>query len=206
MKKLSSSLIYLLNRPSFPPIRAIVAVLAVLTLGLLSSAKGQTPSATATLTETATSASFNTFALTLQNTSVSAFVETFWFGWVSDEDLLATEPLSIETPAGWTDTITGGGLNDGYAIQFTLSTGLALAPGESLSGFGFTSIDSLAEMKGDSVFYSGTQTATSEVSTGPDNSGNFSVPFVAAVIPEPASVMLVAGGLCMCLWKARRRL
>jgi len=194
-----------LNRASCLPIWMTIVAIAVLTLGLLPNAKGsQIPTATGTLTETATSAGSNTFALTLQNTSTFASIQTFWFGWVPGEDFLDSSPSSVTTPAGWTDSIHGGGGgSDGYSIEFTTST-TPLTAGSGLSGFGFTSADSLAQMAGNSTFYSGSAATTSVVNTGASESGNASVPFTVTVVPEPASAALIGGALFLCLWKTRR--
>jgi hypothetical protein len=164
-----------------------------------------TVSALGTLAESATGASFNTYILTLQNTSTAGnTLETFWFAWVPGQNYLDTTPLSVQTPTGWTDTITHGGSSDGYAIRFSTSTN-PLAVGSILSGFGFTSADSLAQISGTSNFYPVLAT-TSEVSTGPNDGGSSSSAFVVTVVPEPGSFALVsvAGAGLLC-WRKRRR-
>jgi len=191
--------------------RALVIQLAiaVVTFVLLPHANA-TVSATGTIAETATSVSFNTYALTLQNTSTAGnTLETFWFAWVPGQDYLDTDPLSVITPTGWTDTITGGGGSDGYAIQFSTSiSGDAVAVGSTLSGFGFTSTDSFAQIKGDSNFYPTTLVTTSEVSTASGFGGSRSSAFTVVAVPEPTSTVFIAAGgaLLLTFQKRRRRL
>jgi hypothetical protein len=205
MLKKSSGLIYSLNQNSCRRVLAAVGALAVLMFGLLPSAEAQAPTATGALIETGSSDGFSSFAMTLDNTSATDDIETFWFAWTPAGDYLDTDPVSVQTPAGWTDTITHTNSRDGYAIKFTTSISAdALAPGDSLSGFGFSTADSESQLEMDSSFYSILDT-TSEVMPMPDGGGGDSNPFVVAVIPEPASVALMAGGFCVCLWRARRR-
>jgi hypothetical protein len=188
--------------PAFS-IRVCLLLLAIIALAFQQTAKAVSPTATSILTETATNSSSNTFTLTLQNTSASFSLETFWFAWIPGQDYLATSPLTVQTPTGFTDTITGGGVGDGFAIRFSTSTA-PLAAGASLSGFGFTSTDSLAQMQGDSSFFPTTKTTTSEVTTGPNDTGTASSPFVVAAVPEPAPIALVASALCLAFFARRR--
>jgi hypothetical protein len=184
----------------------IQAAIALIAFAFLPQARA-TVSALGTLTETATSASFNTFALTLQNTSTAGnTLETFWFAWVPGKDYLDTDPLSVQLPANWTESITNAGSGDGFAIKFT-TTSAPIAVGSSLSGFGFTSVDSLAQVSGSSNFYPTTPVTTSEVSTGSAFGGTPSSSFVVAVVPEPAPLALVgcAGAFFLCFRKRRWR-
>jgi hypothetical protein len=184
----------------------IQTAIAVIAFALLPHAKA-TVSALGTLAETATSASFNTYALTLQNTSTAGnALETFWFAWVPGQDYLDTEPLSVQTPTGWTDSITGGGVSNGYAIEFTTTIPAdAVAVGNTLTGFGFTSTDSLAQMKANSNFYPSTPVTTSEVTTGANDGGSSSSSFVVAVVPEPAPMALIGAAGVVLLCSRRRR-
>jgi hypothetical protein len=177
-------------------------LVALFLFAIFSKANAQTVSASATILETATSASFNTFVLTLENTSPSSSIETFWFAWVPGKDFLDSDPLSVQTPSGWTFAITHGGTHDGYAIQFSTSTD-PLSAGSDLTGFGFTTADSLTEIEGDSNFYSTTPVTTSEVSTGPTDSGIASSPFIVAVVPEPIFAPFIVGAALLLVWRRR---
>ncbi len=132
------------------------------------------------------------YTLTLNNNSPpSTPIETFWFGWVPGEDFLTTSPISVQPPSGWTDTITGGGLNDGFAIEFVTSTA-PLNPGSSLT-FQFQTADSPAAVAGDSPFYPTTPVGTSFVYQGsPFASPSESI--VAQPVPEPSALTLLLLG------------
>jgi hypothetical protein len=106
------------------------------------------------------------YSITLSNSASSgAAVGTFWYAWIAvpNEDFLATRPISVTPPAGWTDTITNSGASDGYAILFSASSPASyVQPGSSLN-FQFTSADTPASVNGDSKFYPGTPVGTSFV-------------------------------------------
>jgi hypothetical protein len=104
------------------------------------------------------------YTINLTNASSSdAGIGTFWYAWVPDQDFLATSPISVSPPAGWTDNITNDGPGDGFGIQF-LANGPAndVQPGSSLN-FSFTSADSPASVNGNSAFYPSTPTSSSTV-------------------------------------------
>lgn len=78
------------------------------------------------------------YSLDLQNNGTTT-IGTFWYSWVPGEDFLPSSPTNIVSPAGWTSTITGGGANNGYAIEWTTTS--PIAAGSVVSGFGFDSPD-----------------------------------------------------------------
>ena len=132
------------------------------------------------------------YSITLTNSSASPNpIGTFWFGWVPGADFMPTKPSNITTPTGWVELVTNGGPSDGFGIQFVDKTGPLLAPGSSLSGFGFTSASTPAQLAGDSPFYPDTPATTSFVYNGAHFS-NFSDQFVVSVssVPEPSSLIL----------------
>ena len=122
-----------------------------------------TINASGVISSTAAGADFNyTIALTNASSSNSG-IGTFWYAWVPGEDFLATSPISVSPPAGWTDNITNMGPGDGFAIQFLAnSPANDVQPGSSLN-FSFTSADSPASVNGNSVFFPGTPVNTSFV-------------------------------------------
>ena len=78
-----------------------------------------TINASGVISSTAAGSNFNE-TITLANASSSdAGIGTFWYAWVPGEDFLATRPISVTPPAGWTDNITNTGASDGFAIEFT---------------------------------------------------------------------------------------
>ena len=57
------------------------------------------------------------YTIELTNSSSStASIGTFWYAWVPGEDFLATNPISVTSPTGWSGLITHAG-RDGYAIH-----------------------------------------------------------------------------------------
>jgi hypothetical protein len=143
-----------------------------------------------------------TIALTNSSQSTSP-IGTFWFAWAPGQDYLATMPISVNAPAGWTYQInsggSGGGSNDGYSIEFTASDASDdIQPGSSLN-FSFISADTPASVEGNSIYYSGIPVGTSSVYEGAAiNDGG--TPFVvsapvtlASIAVTPASSSVPSG-------------
>ncbi len=137
--------------------------------------------ASAVVSSVADGADFD-YTVNLTNSSASsAAIGTFWFAWVPGQDYLATNPLSVTPPPGWTEMITHSGATDGYAIQFLASSPASdVQPGSSLN-FTFKSADTPASVDGNSSFYPGTKTATFFVYEG--NFGDDGHEFVATAAP-----------------------
>jgi hypothetical protein len=152
------------------------------------------------------------YSITLTNSSSSTNgIGTFWFAWVPGHDFMDADPTNITTPTGWKDTVTHDPTDDGYAIQFVANSGTPLlAPGSSLSGFGFTSTDSPSTLMGNSLFGNNPPVSTSFVYAGTPFT-NPSDEFVAGVqsVPEPSSFVLALIALvASAAWirlKARRQ-
>lgn len=71
-------------------------------------------------------------------------IGTLWFAWVPGEDYLPSVPSAVAGPTGWSNTLTGSeNSTDGTAILW-VATSNAITPGNSLSGFDFTTTDSPA--------------------------------------------------------------
>ena len=127
------------------------------------------------------------YTINLTNASSSnAGIGTFWYAWVPGEDFLATSPISVSPPAGWTDNITNMGAGDGFAIQFLANSAADdVQPGSSLN-FSFTSADSPASVNGNSAFYPGTPTSTSIVyPQGPFSDAGHQFVVTPAPTPTP---------------------
>jgi hypothetical protein len=152
------------------------------------------------------------YNVTLNDTGTTN-VGTLWFAWVPGEDFMPTSPLSVNSPASWTDTVTNGGAADGFAIQWVAGPGAALTPGASLGGFQFDSTTSPAQLAGNSPFYTSTPVLTSFIYSGaPLADPGFKLVVQQAAsspgaAPEPASVIsLVFGmGLLVTMYRSRRR-
>jgi hypothetical protein len=131
------------------------------------------------------------YTITLTNSSSSTSpVGTFWYAWNTPSfDYLATSPVSVTPPAGWSDQITNAGSSDGHAILYTAnSAASSLAPGASLT-FKFTSADPPSSVNGNSPFYPGVPVNTSFVyPQGPfsDAGHQFVVTPATTTNPNPA--------------------
>ena len=147
--------------------------------------------ASATILETTGSSQYSA---TLNDTG-STTIGTFWFGWVPGEDFLNVSPTNIVTPAGWTAVVTHAGAGDGFAIQYKATSSASyLQPGDSLSGFGFTSTETPAQLSGNSPFFPSTPELTSFVYAGaPLSDAGFDfVPAVATSTTQSNASIAVA--------------
>jgi hypothetical protein len=172
--------------------KRLVSLVIVMATGLFATAALAGPiDASAVLTSKPDGSNFD-YSITLTNSSASTSpIGTFWFAWLPGEDFLPTNPFNITAPTGWTEQVTHTGPGDGFAIQFIAGTGALLAPGSTLSDFGFTSADTPTQLAGNSPFYPGTPATTSFVYAG----APFVQPqeqFVVTVssVPEPSSLVV----------------
>jgi hypothetical protein len=113
------------------------------------------------------------YTITLKDTGTTT-VGTFWYSWIPGADFMPVAPLSVARPAGWTDTITNMGSNDGFAIQWVASSPSSdLQPGQS-KAFHFHSSATPKEMFGESTFHPGNLVTTSFIYSGkPFSDGGF---------------------------------
>jgi hypothetical protein len=192
--------------------RAAIAITAAIAISGLSSPFAlATPIAAATASETPSGPNFQ-YSLTLQNKSATpgtaaTAIGTFWFAWVPGEDFMHTSPLTVNSPTGWQDIITGGGGSDGYAIQWTTTnSSFDLAAGASLSGFVFTSADAPSSVFGKSFFYPTTPTMTSVAYEGAPFSDGGNTFVVSSPEPAMGGLLSVIGvGLLTRRWRLAPR-
>src|SRR5262249_4211507 len=86
-----------------------------------------------------------TIALANASTSTSS-IGTFWFAWTTNQDYMASQPITVSPPTGWIDRIVHSGSGDGYSIEFiSADPNDNIAPGSTLN-FGFESSDTPAEI------------------------------------------------------------
>lgn len=128
-------------------------------------------------------------------------IGTFWVAWVPGQNFMPHIPANIQSPAGWTASVSNEGLGDGYGIQFTADLDSVVPAGGSLAGFRFDTLDSPAVMSGFSPNHPAFRTTTSFVYIGPAlfDPG---FQFIATVVPAPSvigALILPIAGL------ARRR-
>ena len=184
---------------TMPKLFLLSGGLALALAGASLKVQAQSIIASGDLTGTAAGPDYD-YSLTVSDSGAATSpIGSFWFGWVPGEFFLATDPTSASAPTGWSATVVNN------SIQFLASSSTYdIAPGGSLSGFGFTSADTPATMAGDAVAAGyPTTPVTTTVAYG---AGFFSSPsdtFVVTVVPEPSSLaLLLAGPL---YWFAIRR-
>jgi hypothetical protein len=161
---------------------------------------------TATVQSTALGGGEFDYKVTLTDSASSpAPIGTFWFSWVPGQDFMDKAPLSVTSPAGWSDMVTNGGPTDGFAIQWVANLSSVLTPGNSLT-FEFTSTETPAQLMGNSPFHTSFPERTAFVFSGApfsDSGTQFTVA-TASAVPEPSSlVLMLAGGLAIV---ARKRI
>ena len=152
--------------------------IAIVLLAFISGALAA-ESASATLSWTQNGSNF-TYTITLTNTGTTD-IGTFWYAW-SDlgENFLPSSPSSTNAPSGWASAnITNNGSGDGFGVQWLANT--ALAPGQSVTGFQFTTTSTPSAILGNSPFYPGTPVGTSFIyHQGPFSDGGFEFTVTAA--------------------------
>ncbi|MHB1767988.1 MAG: PEP-CTERM sorting domain-containing protein [Phycisphaerae bacterium] len=215
----------------------ITASAAALALGISAAATApaygsETASATIALasSQVVSGQTQYTYQLSLTNTSTDgSTVGTFWFAWIpgqsymADNPIITSAPPSPASPTNWhvglvvkvgVDVIPG--LDEkGSSIQWVAGPGSsfdstdALAAGQTLSGFSFTTPDSPSSVFGDSVYFPGTPVLTSQVYHAAPFSDTFNgingYQFITQVVPEPATFGLMAMGSAGLLLLGRKR-
>ncbi len=118
------------------------------------------------ISSVADGANYN-YTIALNNSSQSSSpIGSFLFASLPGADYLATQPISITPPSGWTGTISHSDSADGYGIEFVASSAaVEIQPGNSLN-FSFESADAPASVEGKSVDYQTVPVGTSFVYPG----------------------------------------
>jgi hypothetical protein len=154
-------------------------------------------SASATITLSSTTGSgastIYNYAIALKDTGTTN-IGTLWYAWIPSPfyDFLDSDPTSVGAPAGWINPVDHTGPTDGYSIEYYATNSSAdVTPGNTLTGFTFSTPDSPAMLAGISTFYPSYAVGTSFVYAGfPESDSGYE--FVATtVVPEPASIGLL---------------
>jgi hypothetical protein len=176
------------------------AVGILLAAGAEKASASEAASATITLqsiTGTQATPVYN-YAMTLNDTGTTN-IGTFWFAWVPGQDFLDTPPTSASDPTNWSHIFTGSGNgSDGKAIQWVAASGDAITPGNSLSGFDFSTLDSPTKIDGMSASHPSTAVETSFVYiAGPETDPGFEFSVAPVTVPEPMSIGVLLGGMTL---------
>jgi hypothetical protein len=137
-----------------------------------------------------------TYTLTFGDSAgATTSIGSIWYAWVPGQFFLPSNPTGASAPTGWTANLSG----TANSVQWTAnSAAFYIAPGSSLSGFGYTANFSPAQLaaalnSGESVAYA---------------AGLFSSPsdtFFVSIVPEPSPLaLLLLGAAGLCLFGRRR--
>ena len=119
-------------------------------------------------------------------------VGSVWYAWVPGAFYLPGIPSSASAPAGWTATV------DNNSVQYVANSSASdLAPGTSLSGFGYQASFS------PSTLASTANSGRSDAYTGGIFSSADDI-FVVQIVPEPSTLSLLIPG-AVGLWRVGRR-
>lgn len=150
-----------------------------------------------------------TYDLLLKNTGDTP-LRTFWFAWAPPfYSFLPSIPDTTSSPSGWTAQVVPDYFGYGYSILWN-TTGSGVAPGASLTGFEFTSVDTPADLQASNYYY-GLPNAFSYVYAStvnaddalPSQFGAFTA--VPGPVPEPASAGLLFGAASLVTLGRRRK-
>jgi hypothetical protein len=189
------------------PIKSVMRLGITLSVGMIAATANASPiiGPTATVQSSALGGGEFDYKITLTDPASSpAPIGTFWFSWVPGLDFMDKAPLSVISPAGWTDKVTNAGPTDGFAIQWVASPAGVLMPGNSLT-FEFISTEMPAQLMGNSPFHASFPEGTAFVYGGApfSDAGTQFVAVAASAVPEPSSLALtLAGGLALILRRA----
>lgn len=161
-------------------------IAAITLLAALASTAWSAIGGTGTITWVQNGGSYN-YSIKLQNTG-STNIGTFWFSWLPGLNFMPVQATSISAPANWSGFSTGGGLNDGYGIEYTAST--PLAPGQTADGFTFTSTATPAQMTGDSAAHPGNNVGTAVLYEGSPFVGQTTTIIVTPPAPSLSSISI----------------
>jgi hypothetical protein len=184
---------------------AICALVGLAMAWVGSAAYGQL-SAAVTISAQQLSANSYDYSVSMKNTSATTSIDALWYAWLPGYDLLTTVPTSISSPAGWGDTVEQEAFNGSSASILWQNATTPLAPGQTLSGFNFITSDPPSVVQGSSTVF-GLPTEYAYIYNGVAAASGVGgslviAQTVAAPLPEPTSLALVAGPMA---WMMRRK-
>lgn len=171
----------------------VLALVGLLMMGWAGSARAAIGASATVTAQQAGPNSWN-YSMSLTNTGTTA-IGTYWFSWIPGYDFLPSAPTSLSAPTGWTVTTPQDGYIQPYwSIQW-VNASTPLQPGQTLSGFNFTSPDAPTTVGGSSYLGSFYPVSSAYVYIGApelDPGAFFSSP-VTTVTPEPATMSMLLG-------------
>ena len=173
-------------------VTAKIFLAAVLAAGIAASAFAQGQLASGTIIGSGSGPTYS-YSLSFSNSaSATAPVGSVWYAWVPGAFYLPGIPSSASAPAGWTATV------DNNSVQYVANSSASdLAPGTSLSGFGYQASFS------PSTLASTANSGRSDAYTGGIFSSADDI-FVVQIVPEPSTLSLLIPG-AVGLWRVGRR-
>ena len=167
-------------------IRSIQLSLAVATVLAAATVSSHAQSVIATIFAVAVGDSYD-YTITLKNTG-SVAVNSFWYGWTTSGNNLASDPSNPANSLGWANDL------DGNSIKWVNSSGTALAPG-AMATFTFVSSSAPSAItkspSGGSVVYVGAIDFT-EGKAG-DSTAVFSPTLTAPPPAVPTAMATISG-------------
>ena len=163
-------------------------------LGTASVALAQGESASGTVSGVQNGSSYD-YTITLNNTSGSVSIGSFWYSWTPSIPpffYLPSTPSGASAPPGWAYRI------DGNSIQYSSSAATPLAPGQSIQ-FTYAASFTPAQLTGNagySYVYSG----------GIEGDPGAFVDIQTVTVPEPSSLGLLATGSLGLTFAGHRKL
>lgn len=135
-----------------------------------------------------------TYDITLHNTGTTT-IGTMWYAWAPGQDYLPIAPASHSGPANWTFLqSTSSGF--GYGLRWVASPGSLLQPGQSITGFSFTTTTTPTELLGNTIFGSHPPVGTTFLYEGGPFVGQ-SKQIVINPVPEPSTALALLPGLAL---------
>jgi hypothetical protein len=174
----------------------VTALLAAAIAGKASASE----TASTVLTSTPLGGGIFQYNIALTNTSTDgSTIGTMWFAWIPGDFYMEATPTNASNSAGWENNIIGGG---GESIQWEAgSNALLLQPGNT-DQFTFDSTETLAQLLGPSTEGNHAIETTSVLYNG---DVAFSGSSLTIVVPEPATLSLLALGSGGLMLRRRRR-
>jgi hypothetical protein len=182
-----------------------VCALAGLAMACAGSAAYGQLSANVTISSQQLSANSYEYFVSMKNTGTEN-IDALWYAWLPGYDLLGTVPTSVSSPSNWGETNEQEASFNGSASVLWQSSTAPLGVGQTISGFNFISSDPPSLVQGSSPVF-GFPAEYAYIYNGVADPGGVGGSLVIAqtAVPEPTSLMLVAGPMVLMLRRKREK-